>query len=88
MTAWVVRVLLMPMKAPLTTTATITTRGESTPAAMTAMTIPRPSRLAYSTGAVPYRACRRGAKNTLKAATSRPHPVKTSPSWCALSFIG
>ncbi len=46
MTAWVVRVLLMPMKAPLTMTATMTTDGVSTPAAMTAMTMPRPSRLA------------------------------------------
>ncbi len=46
MTAWVVRVLLMPMKAPLTTTATITVVGSPTPAAMTAMTTARPSRLA------------------------------------------
>ncbi|MGX1122706.1 hypothetical protein RKD37_008069 [Streptomyces ambofaciens] len=36
----------MPMKAPLTMTATITVVGSVTPAAMTAMTMPRPVRLA------------------------------------------
>ena len=46
MTAWVVRVLLTPMNAPLTMTATITVTGLLTPAAMTVMTIPSPTRLA------------------------------------------
>ena len=77
MTAWVVRVLLMPMKAPLAMTATTTTVGVSTPAAISAITMPRPSRLAYRTGAVPTRACNRGATSMLKRATSSPQPVKT-----------
>ncbi len=45
MTAWVVRVLLMPMNAPLTMTATMTTVGVATPAAITAITMARPTRL-------------------------------------------
>ena len=88
MTAWVVSVLLMPMNAPLTMTATITALGVSTPAAMTAMTTPSAARLTYRTGGVPNRACRRGAKNTLNAATSRPQPVNTRPSSWAFNFIG
>ncbi len=45
MTAWVVRVLLMPMNAPLTMTAPMTADGVFTPTAMMAMTMPRPTRL-------------------------------------------
>ena len=45
MTAWVVRVLLMPMKAPVTMTVTMTTVGSSTRAAMTAIAMPSASRL-------------------------------------------
>ena len=45
MTAWVVSVLLMPMNAPLTMTATMTAAGVFTPIAITAMTTPRQNRL-------------------------------------------
>jgi hypothetical protein len=88
MTACVVRVLLMPMNAPHTMTATMTVVAESVYAPMTAITTASRNRLAYSVLAVPKRRCSRGATATLKMATSRPQPVKTRPSLCSDRCIG
>ena len=79
-TAWVVSVLLMPMKMPAMITAVTSTTRVSGQIAMTARSIAKSVSATYSDGPVPYRACKRGAPATEKIATSRPQPKKTKPS--------
>jgi hypothetical protein len=88
MTAWVVTVLLTPMKIPDTMTAGISTARSVVQMAMTSTTTANAARLKYMVRAMPRLACRRGAPNTAKIATKMPQAVKTSPSRIGLRSIG
>ena len=87
-TAWVVMVLLIPMKTPEMITAGISTARSVVQIAMTSTTSANAARFAYMVRAMPRLACSRGAPNTAKTATRTPQPVKTRPSLIGLRFIG
>jgi hypothetical protein len=87
-TAWVVNVLLIPMKIPAVITATTRTVRLLTKIEMTARSAAKNSRAAYRDRAVPYRRCIHGAPTTEKNATSSPQPKNTNPSWLADSSSG
>jgi hypothetical protein len=88
MTAWVVIVLLTPMKIPDATTAGISTARSVVQIATMSTITANAARLAYMVLAIPKASCRRGAPKTAKIATSIPQPVKTRPSLIGLRFIG
>src|ERR1700685_2092714 len=77
MTAWVVRVLLSPTKAPETMTATMSVAFDEVKAAMTTRSRASRARVTYRVRGVPKRAWARGATNTAKMATMTPQPVNT-----------
>ena len=89
MTAWVVSVLLTPMKMPETITAGISTARSVVQIAMTSTHDRERGRGSRTcVWAMPKLACSRGAPNTAKRATRMPQPVKTRPSLIGLRFIG
>jgi hypothetical protein len=88
MTACVVTVLLMPTTIPEAITQTISAHRTSVNRPMSTSGRAKKPSAPYNEGAVPNRACSRGAPITAKKATSRPQPKKTNPSWTASSSIG
>ncbi len=87
-TAWVVTVLLIPMKMPDTITAGMSTALSVVQIAMTSTTAANAARFRYMVRAMPSRPCSMGAPNTANRATRMPQPVKTRPSRMGLRFIG
>src|ERR1700683_3929120 len=87
-TAWVVIVLLTPMKIPDAMTAGISTARSVVQMAMTSTITANAARLRYMVLAMPRDSCRRGAPNTAKRATMMPQPVNTRPRLIGLRFIG
>ena len=77
MTACVVTVLLMPMNAPDTITAAISTVRLVVYSAMTSTSIANRVRFRYSALATPRRRSSRGATKMANTATSTPQQVNT-----------
>ena len=74
MTASVIRVLLLPMKAPEAMIPIVTTVGLSAQMAITVRSAVNSTSVAMIAGTVPMARCTIGATTTETRATSRPQP--------------